>query len=349
MPDDEAPAGDPDVAAPKSEPAAEAPNLTQGGYEYELVAESESSDGAVASAPGRNAGAPWWLFGVAVIIAALVTGGIVWLLFGRDDGSSGSNTTAGSLLHAFTSGSEGVETRRFEGQFPPGYPETIPHYKDAPIEASVLQIQGDGLGFIAVQSADRSRDDVAAEMRELYDSDPWQIDVGQDGRDATLYQFTKIDDPDISGLVLLTESTDRSATTIITSVQLATGAGDVDDEPFEARDGRPVPEGFPSEIPVFEGAIVIEAAFQNDAQANSFAVSSIVQADIDDLVEFYRDGLEEAGLTVEDGDPTTSALEDAQVLSFTDEAGELVGEVAIGRFPLDDGYVQIDVQVGDQR
>lgn len=349
MPDDEAPAGDPDVAAPAPVPEADATNVTQGGYEYEVVHERDPSDRAVASALGRNAGAPWWLFGAAVVVAALVTGGVVWFLFGRDDESSGSNTTAGSLLHAFTSGSEGVETRRFEGQFPPGYPESLPQYDDAPIEASVLQIQGDGLGFIAVQSAARSRDDVAAEMRELYDSDPWQIDVGQDGRDATLYQFTKIDDPDISGLVLLTESKDRSATTIITSVQLATGADDVDDEPFVARDGRPVPEGFPSEIPVFEGAIVIEAAFQNDAQANSFAVSSIVQANMDDVVEFYRDGLEEAGLTVEDGDATTSALEDAQVLSFTDESGELVGEVAIGQFPPDEGYVQIDVQVGDQR
>jgi hypothetical protein len=284
------------------------------------------------------------------LVTALVAGGAVWLLAGRDDGSSsGSSTTAGSLLHAFTAGSEGVETRRFEGQLPPGYPDSIPEYRDAPIEASVLQIQGDGLGFIAVQSTSRSRDDVAEEMRELYNADPWQIDLGQDGREATLYQFTKIDDPDISGLVLLTQSKGGAETTIITSVQLATGAEGVEDEPFVAVDGRPIPDGYPSEMPVFEGSIVVESAFQNDAEGKSFAVTYITTTEIDEVVDFYRDGLEAAGLTVTDGDATTSVLEDAQALSFTDEAGELVGEVAIGQFPLDDGYTQIDVQVGDQR
>ena len=86
-----------------------------------------------------------------------------------------------------------------------------------------------------------------------------------------------------------------------------------------------------------------------NAEGNSFAVTYITTAEIDEVVNFYRGGLEEAGLTVTDGDATTSVLEDAQALSFTDEAGELVGEVAIGQFPLDDGYTQIDVQVGDQR
>ena len=100
---------------------------------------------------------------------------------------------------------------------------------------------------------------------------------------------------------------------------------------------------------MYDGAIVIESAFQNDAQGNSFAVSYIAQGEVDDVLDFYRDGLEEAGLTVEDGDASTSVLEDAQIVTFTDEAGELVGEVTVGTFPLDDGYVQIDVQVGDQR
>jgi hypothetical protein len=149
--------------------------------------------------------------------------------------------------------------------------------------------------------------------------------------------------------VLLTESKDGGSTTIITSVQLASGGEDRDDEPFTPVAGRPVPDGFPTELPVFDGAVIIESAFQTAAEGKSFAVTYIVKAEIGDVIDHHRQTLEDAGLTVADGDPSTSPLEDAQLITFTGEEPGLEGEVAVGVFAEDDGYVQIDVRVGDER
>jgi hypothetical protein len=357
VPDDEAPGGDlgsrpPDDAAAAEAAPAGAPAVTPGGYSYEVVGDEPvpETSPAPTPSPAPTGGAPWWLVAVAAVVPAVVIGAAVWLLVGADDGGGGhADANATSLLNAFTAGTEGVETTRYEGELPPGYPESLPEYDDADVIASVVQVQGDGVGFIAVHDAGRSRDDVAAEMRGFYDSDPWQIDLGQDGRDATVYQFTRIDDPDISGLVLLTESKDGGSTTIITRVQLASGGEDRDDEPFTPVAGRPVPDGFPAELPVFDGAVIIEAAFQTGAEGESFAVTYIVKAEIDDVIDHYRQGVEDAGLTVVDGDPSTSPLEDAQLITFTGEEPGLEGEVAVGVFAEDDGYVQIDVRVGDER
>lgn len=356
MPENEAPGGDPDsrpaddAAAPEAA-LARTPAVTPGGYSYEVVGDDHVPETSAPPpvSPASGGGAPWWLVAVAAVVPAVVIGAAVWFFFGDDGGGGHADANATSLLNAFTAGSEGVETTRYEGELPPGYPDSLPAYDDADVIASVVQVQGDGLGFIAVHDAGRPRDDVAAEMRGFYDNDPWQIDLGQDGRDATVYQFTRIDDPDISGLVLLTESKDGGSTTIITSVQLATGGEDREDEPYTPVAGRPAPEGFPSELPVFDGAVIIESAFQTAAEGKSFAVTYIVKAEIDDVIEYYRQGLEDAGLTVEDGDPSTSPLEDAQLITFVGEDPALEGEVAVGVFTEDDGYVQIDVRAGDGR
>lgn len=365
MPDDETPGGDLDAGlAPRDVVAAsdlsaeqpdaappEGPGLTPGGYSYEVVDDPAATApvGAVVPERAPGHGSPWWLVAAAAVVPAVVVGAGVWFLFGRDDSGSSANASATSLLNAFTAGTEGVVTTRYEGALPPGYPDGLPAYEDATIIGSVMQIQGDSIGYIAVHDAGRGRDDVAAELRALYDADPWQVDVGQDGRDATLYQFTRIDDPDISGLVLLTESKDGGSTTIITSIQLATGGDDREPEPFEPIASRPVPDGYPSEMPAYDGSIVIEAAFQNDAQGDSFAVTYIVKAETSDVIQFFRQELEDAGLTVEDGDASTSPLEDADAIAFNDEDLKLQGEVVVGTFAQDDGYVQIDVQVGDER
>ena len=149
--------------------------------------------------------------------------------------------------------------------------------------------------------------------------------------------------------MLITSSKDGGRTTIVTSVQQVAGGRDREPEPFEPSASRAAPDGFPEEIPVYEGALLIDASFQNDPNGDAFALSYITQDDADDVLEFYRSELEDADLTVEDGDASASALNGAQAISFSDEELLLQGDVTVGDFGEDDGYTQIDVQVGDER
>ena len=329
--------------------AAPAETVTPGGYAYEVVEDGETAPAA--SMPERKSGgAPWWLLAVAAIVPAVIVGALVWFLFGQDDSGSGSaEVSATNLLHTFTSGGEGTTTTRYEGEPPPGYPEDVPAYDGAEVVGSVLQLQGEDAGYIVVADTSDSRDDVMASLGERFDEDPWQVTAGSDDSDSTAYQFSKTDDPDVTGIVLITSSKDGGRTTIVTSVQQVAGGRDREPEPFEPSASRAAPDGFPEEIPVYEGALLIDASFQNDPNGDAFALSYITQDDADDVLDFYRSELEGADLTVEDGDASASALNGAQAISFSDEELLLQGDVTVGDFGEDDGYTQIDIQVGDER
>ena len=56
VPDDDAPAGDPENPVPAPPADAEASSLTPGGYEYEVVAESESATEQASPATTEKSG-----------------------------------------------------------------------------------------------------------------------------------------------------------------------------------------------------------------------------------------------------------------------------------------------------
>jgi hypothetical protein len=338
---------------PTVDPARDDESLTPGGYAYEVVEDDhEAATGAGAAHAGG--GFPLWAVALAAIIPAVVTALVVWFYFqgdgdGDGDGSSDRvESSTASLLNAFTQSTEGATTTRFEGEVPPGYPSDIPAYEGAEIIASVLQSQPGGAAYIIVTDTEDPRDEVAEALRERLNTDPWQIDLGQDSRDGTLFQFTRIDDADVSGLVLIGESKDGEQTVIITSVQQVLEE-DAEQPPFTPAASRSTPADFPSEIPAYDGAVVIESAFRKEAGRQSFAISYITLDGASDVLDFYRQSFEDAGLSVEDGDASQSTLEEADAIRFADDELQLQGEVIVGKFGEDDSYTRIDVQVGDER
>ncbi len=351
---DENPTPEAEELAPDSAESAGVPTeaMTPSGYTYEVVGEDAPATKDIQSrtAEKGRVGLPMWALVPAVILPAIAVGVAVWFLFsGSSGGDDQLNANTTSLLNAFTSGNGETNTIRYEGQVPPGYPEGIPSYSSANVTASVLQLSGEDAGYIVVGDTSDGRDVVAAAMKEKFGEDPWQIDGVQDGRDSTLYQFSRIDDANISGIVLLAASKDGSRTTIITSIQEVAGAADREPDKFESVASRSAPDAFPKEIPVYEGAVLLESAYQNDAGAKSFRVSYITKDDADDILKFYRDGLEGNKLTVEDGDATASTLEGAKSIRFSDDDLKLNGVVTIGTFSEDHNYTRIDVQAGDER
>ena len=173
----------------------------------------------------------WALLLVAVVPAAIV-GVAVWFLASAASGGGAGRleADASNILGAFTSGAADTTTTRYEGELPAGYPSDIPVYDGANVVAGIAQVQDENIQYIVMLDTGDGRDQVAAALKEQFDADPWQIDLGQDGRDLTLYQFSRIDDPDVSGVVLISPSKDDKHTTIITSVEQISGA----------RTGRPI-------------------------------------------------------------------------------------------------------------
>lgn len=316
---------------------------TAGGYSYTVVDDDGASPGASGGQGGRRGISPIWL-AIAAIVPAIVVGLAVWFLApggGSDD--TRTEKDVANVVSAFSSGQDGSVSTRFEGELPPGIPD-VPSYPGAKVVSSILQIRGNDAAYLVIYDTKDDRDKVASYLGDQFAADPWQIDAGQDSSESTLHQFSKIDDPDITGLVLISDAKGQDLTTIVESLQVAAGAKNAEKTPYAPPAARAVPDGFPDTLPTYDGSILIQSAFQKAPGAAQYAVSYITKGSQSDVMDFFRSKLGDAKLTVTDGDASQSSLEDAERINFTDDKQELTGIVTTGKFGEDPSYTRIDVQ-----
>lgn len=349
MPDD-APATDPapDMAKIAEERSADEAT-TAGGYSYTLVDDNDTAGGArpVAGIAGRRRRMPLLLAAAAAVVPAVIVAAVVWLLAssGGGNGTSRLGADMTTLLHAFSQGQPGTTTTRYEGTLAPGFPKDVPLYPGAKVLTSLAQVHAEDVSYVAIYDTKDGRDSVAARFAKDLDNDPWQIDGGQDGRESTLHQFSKIDDPNISGLVLVSASKDGKTTMILESVQVAAGAKDAKSPAFSVVAARALPDGFPDAVPPYTDATLIESAYQKKAGAKSFAISYITKDAALGVLDFYRGKFKDAKLMVQDSDASASSLQDAEAIQFADAKRTLAGGITVGKFADDATYTRIDVTV----
>lgn len=350
---DETPAGDTFREQPESQATAPpAPEgLTPGGYAYTVVDEHAAPVEKPVRVPRepRRLTLRASLLAALIIAPALVAAAAVWALMafvfdsgGEDAGRVGADVT--NVINAFNQDQPGVSVRQFEGEKPPGYPGDIPEYPGAQVVSSLVQVNGDDALYLVVYDTVDNREDVATELSSRFESDPWQVDAGRDSRLETYRQFSKIDDPDVSGVVLITGSDGSSMTTIVLSVEVVSGARAAGDEEFVPPVSGTLPEGFP-DVPQYPDSILIDAAFNRAPRADSYLVSLITRANVDDVIGYYRDELQRRGWTVTDGDASSSELASAQEIVFAGDADGIDGSVIAGDFSKDRNYSQVDIQV----
>lgn len=343
---------------PTDKPASETPReagapsnpegaTTPGGYSYTVVDGDDAAEASVSRASARRRGLHPLALIAGAIVPAVAVGAVVWFVASSRSGSDTSRLGADvtNVVNAFSQGQPGTFTTRYEGQLPPGLPADLPTYPGANVVSSITQIQGEDASYLVVYDTSDARDNVAAHFTAVLGIDPWQIDGGQDGGESTLHQFSKIDDPNVTGLVLVAESKDDKLTTIIESVQITAGAKDRAATPGVARDNRPLPDGFPADVPAYGDATLIESAYQTKADGKSFAVSFITKDGASGVLDFYRDKLGGAKLKVTDSDASQSSLADAAAIQFSDDKALLAGAITVGTFAEDASYTRIDMQV----
>jgi hypothetical protein len=339
----EQPQGEPPPEPSAHEGAPGEAHTTRGGYQYTIVDDSaaETRGTGRVSRGARRGGVPIALAAAAVVLAAAAAALATWFVAGEgspDDGRVHQGVS--NLLNAFGQDQQFTSTR-YEGQEPPGFPD-LPRYGGADVVASVLQVQDGDASYLVVYDTEDDRDDVTAFYRDAFDEDPWQVEQGQDSASSTLFQFSNIEDADIEGIVLVTDSKDADLTTIIVSVQEVAGAPD-EAEDFAPGEARSAPEGLP-ELPVVRDAVLVQSAFQRQAGGRLFALSYLSQDDTDVILDFYRADLEDRGYTVEDL-PAENAPPGGAGIGFRHEADGVTGTVSVSDFPVDDAYRQIEVQV----
>jgi hypothetical protein len=322
-------------------------STTPSGYSYTVVDDSDAEHVVSEAASPRRVSLHPVVAAAAVLVAAALTGVLVWLFAPSGGGGTDGRLTAdvASLLNAFSQGQAGAITTRYEGKLPPGFPADLPLHPGAKLVSSIGQVQGADAAYLVIWDTKDARDSVAEDYRKMLSADPWQIDRTQDGRDSTLQQFSKIDDPQITGVVLVAESKDAKKTTILASVQVTSGGKSAQGPPFTAVAGRAPPDGFPDQISPYAGATLIESAYQKQSGATNYAVSYITKDDAAGVLDFYRNKLADAKLTVQDAAASQSAPADASAIQFTDAQQSLSGGVTVGKFAEDATYTRIDVTV----
>lgn len=347
MPDENtegAPPAESDPSAPLAGDAQPAAGelTTAGGDPYTV---DDASSGA--SPPRARRGAlpiAGALLAVALVSAALA-GVLVWLFSGGGEDKTRLNADVTNVLNAFSQGQNSGVSTRYEGQLPPGLPSGVPVYPGAKIVSSVSQVRGADVGYLVIYDTRDARDKVASFYKDKLDADNWQIESGQDGAEATVSQFSKTDDPNVSGLVLVAQSKEDKLTTIVESVQVTTGAKDTTSDAFKLDAARSLPDGYPDAVPPYADAVLIESAYQKASGNTAYAVSYITKAANSDVLDFYRGKLQEASLTVTDADASGSTLEGAQGIQFSDSSQSTSGQIIVGKFDRDKNYTRIDVQV----
>ncbi len=351
MPDD-APqdehAPDPSPESPAiADAATPAEAMTPGGYSYTIVDDTTDSAAPPMQSKSKRGGVPILIAAVAAIVPAAIVGVVVWLLASSGGGTSTSRLGGDmtTLLNAFSQGQPGTITTRYESTLAPGFPSDVPLYPGAKLLSSLSQVKGEDVSYVAIYDTKDSRNKVTELFRNKFKDDPWQIDGGQDGRESTLHQFSKINDPNVTGLVLVGSSKDGKTTTILESVQVTAGAKHAKAPAFATEAARTLPDGFPDSVPAFKDATLIESAYQTKAGAKSFVASYITKGDASGVLDFYRSTFKDAKFTVADGDASASALQDAEAIQFNDGKKQLVGGVTVGKFADDATYTRIDVTV----
>lgn len=322
---------------------------TPGGYSYTVVDDSTVEPGVASHAStAARRGVPPLIAVVAAIVPAIVVGAIIWFVAsssggGGDTGRLRSDVT--SVLNAFSQGQAGTVTTPYEGQLAPGFPSDVPGYPGAKVVSALSQVHGEDVSYLVIFDTSDARDKVVAHFTDAFSTDPWQIDGGQDSRESTLHQFSKINDPDVTGVVLISDSKDGKTTTILESVQVTAGAKNAKSPAFAAVSSRALPDGFPDAFPPYAGATLIESAHQKKAGAQSFRASYVTKDAAAGVLDFYRTALAGAKLTVKAGDASNSSLQDAEAIQFAGDKQTLVGDVTVGKFADDGSYTRIDVSV----
>jgi hypothetical protein len=282
------------------------------------------------------------------VVPAVIVGILVFAFAGDSGGGSGGN--AAGIVDGFLrlSPSSDQQVESFKGRLPPDLPSEVPVYGNAKPVVSYSIVTAEGTNYFSVLTTSASVDEVFEFFREAFDKDPWQVEVGQSSNDGVGIRFSRPDNADVSGIITLHHSELDDITSIFltyedVSAALTPGTGV---SPFTLGTSKPLPAGFPSDIPVYEqdqGTVVLDTYFERAQGGQFFAVTFLTKDSQDDVIKFYTDEFGGRGWTTTDTSPGGTSF--AESIEFSDKNQTLSGQVSADSFADDAAYTKVELVV----
>lgn len=313
------------------------------------VATAESAV-VVAAAPAVGGGAlPSWVpyFAVATVASLIV--GILVYVFAGGGGGGGSNIAAGVVDGFIRRGSSAGEVNSFAGRLPPQFPRDFPLYRGSEVVVSFSIPSSQGTTFFAILSTSASPQSVYDFYLERLDRDPWQVEAARSSDEFTALAFSRPDNADVQGEVNIHRSDlDGRSSIYITFQDLSLTGSVPSTPPFVLGASRPLPPGFPSDIPIYKSSkgesVVLDTIFQRGGGGRQFYVSFLTRDSQDQVVSFYRQEFQKRGWTVTDSAAQASSF--VIGIDFNDgQRREISGSVSADAFEADPSYVRVDIEV----
>jgi hypothetical protein len=297
-------------------------------------------------------GLPRWLpFLLIAIIPAAIVGVLVFVLAGSDSGGGGSGGAAGIVDGLIRLGpSDQGSVTSYKDQLPPGFSTDFPIYAGAQIVVSESIASAQGTSFFIVLSTS----DPASKVYDFYsgalDKDPWQVEIGRASNDFTGLRFSRPDNADVTGDITLYQSKLDNRTAVFLSYQdvSQSPSPSASTEPFAVGVSRPLPTGFPKDVPIYAGSTpstVVDTYFERQPGGQAFIVSFLTKDSADKVIAYYKKQFGDRGWTVTDS-TNTSASSFAIGIDFDDGNKQSIqGSVSADAFPDDASYTKVDLLV----
>ena len=236
---------------------------------------------------------------LAVVLAAFAAG---------CGGGGNSDKDTEALVERFLEVGQSVKISNevLLGRLPDDLPEGLPQYPDADLVASTISTGSGAKGYGLLLEAGDDFGKVFTYYEEALDTEPWQLLLATSQEDGGALQFGNLEDPNLSGTVLIQPSTaDDGKTLVFLSVQ--TFLEDATQEPFEMPSSRPLPRGFPAQMPIYQGATVTQTGWARSQTGIEFQVGFLAKTTPQDIIDFYRTELRSKGWVVTD-EPTSGSV-----------------------------------------
>lgn len=311
---------------------------------------SEPAADTTAYAP---AALPGWLpYALLAIVPALIVGLLVFFLTGNGGGGGNAAGIVDGFVRSGGPDQQAIES--FKGEVPPGFPGNFPRYGGSDLVVSfAIRSPQQGSFYILVFNTGASPEDVFQFYQREMDEDPWQVEGARSGNEGMAVRFARPDSADVQGEIDIYRSPLDGRTSIYVYYQdvSSTGRRDAPQRDFVLGSSRPLPPGFPNDIPIYKAneSTVIQTIFERGPGATSFLVSFLTKDSQNDVVRFYETEFERRGWSVTDA---AGARGFVLGIDFSDGLQRNVqGSVYADLFEDDKDYTRVDLllQVSTQR
>jgi hypothetical protein len=262
----------------------------------------------------------------------------------------GDNKDAEQVLQRFMEIGQnpGATAEVMIGEVPSGLPAGLPEYPDSSLIGSTVTTDAGTESISVLRETSDSLDNVLLYYEENLDASPWEILLSTSQETFAAVQFGKTDDANLLGSIVIQSSGDGKSSTILTSVQFAASETPTA-KPFELGASKPLPRGFPAEMPIYPDNTITDTAWARSTDALDFQVNFLTKSSSQDVADFYRKELASRGWTVTD-QPSQTGQASATNLSFEGKTANLPGQtwsgdISINLFEEDPSYTQVRLQV----